>query len=53
MGGNNAGSLRSVKATDRWKGYFSIALNPPKDERQARINPLGVYITNASWAKVL
>jgi type IV secretory pathway TrbF-like protein len=43
----------AVKATDRWKGYFSIALNPPKDERQARINPLGVYITNASWAKVL
>ena len=43
----------TVKATDRWKGYFSIALNPPKDERQARINPLGVYIANASWAKVL
>jgi type IV secretion system protein VirB5 len=43
----------AVKATDRWKGYFSIALNPPRDERQARINPLGVYITNASWAKVL
>jgi type IV secretory pathway TrbF-like protein len=43
----------TVKATDRWKGYFAIALNPPKDERQARINPLGVYITNASWAKVL
>jgi type IV secretory pathway TrbF-like protein len=43
----------TVKATDRWKGYFAIALNPPKDERQARINPLGVYITSASWAKVL
>src|SRR5580658_5885026 len=43
----------AVKATDRWKGYFAIALNPPKDERQARINPIGVYITNASWAKVL
>jgi type IV secretion system protein VirB5 len=43
----------AVKATDRWKGYFSIALNPPKEEREARINPLGVYITNASWAKVL
>jgi type IV secretion system protein VirB5 len=43
----------TVKATDRWKGYLSIVLNPPTDERQARINPLGVYITNASWAKVL
>jgi type IV secretory pathway TrbF-like protein len=28
-------------------------LNPPTDERQARINPLGVYVTNASWARVL
>jgi len=43
----------AVKATDRWKAYLSIALNPPKDERQARINPLGVYVTSASWAKVL
>jgi type IV secretory pathway TrbF-like protein len=43
----------AIKATDRWKGSFSIALNPPTDERLARINPLGVYITNASWAKVL
>jgi type IV secretion system protein TrbF len=43
----------TVKATDRWKGSFSIALNPPSDERLARINPLGVYITNISWSKVL
>jgi type IV secretory pathway TrbF-like protein len=43
----------TVKAIDQWKGYISIVLNPPTDERQARINPLGVYITNASWAKVL
>jgi type IV secretion system protein TrbF len=43
----------TVKTTDRWKGYLSIALNSPTDERQSRINPLGVYVTNASWAKVL
>src|SRR6202050_4112017 len=43
----------AMKATDRWKAYLSIVLNPPTDERQARVNPLGVYITNASWAKVL
>jgi type IV secretion system protein VirB5 len=43
----------TVTATDRWKGYLSIVLNPPTDERQARINPLGVYVTNASWARVL
>lgn len=42
-----------IKATDRWKGSFTIAINPPTDERLARINPLGVYVTNASWDKVL
>jgi type IV secretory pathway TrbF-like protein len=43
----------AVKGTDRWRGSFSIALNPPTDERLARINPLGVYVTNVSLAKVL
>jgi type IV secretion system protein VirB5 len=43
----------TVKATDHWKGSFSITLNPPIDERQARINPLGIYVTQASWTKVL
>ena len=43
----------AVKVTDRWKGSFSVVVNPPKDERQARVNPVGLYITNASWAKVL
>jgi type IV secretory pathway TrbF-like protein len=43
----------AIKATEHWKGSFSIAVNPPTDERLARINPLGIYITNVSWAKVL
>ena len=43
----------AVRATDRWKGSFWIALNAPTDERLARINPLGVYVKNASWAKFL
>jgi len=43
----------AVKAMDHWKGSFSAVINPPKDEGQARINPVGLYVTNASWAKVL
>jgi len=43
----------NVNASDHWKGTFSVALNPPNDERQARINPLGLYVTAASWSKVL
>jgi type IV secretion system protein VirB5 len=43
----------AIKATDHWKGSFSIALNPPMDERLARINPLGIYVIQVSWTKVL
>jgi type IV secretion system protein TrbF len=43
----------TIKSVDRWKGSFTIALSPPTEERQARINPLGIYVTEASWAKVL
>jgi type IV secretion system protein TrbF len=37
----------------RWKGAFSVVVNPPSDERLMRVNPLGIYVTNASWSKVL
>ena len=42
----------AVKAQERWKGAFTITVNPPSDERLARTNPLGVYVTNASWTRV-
>lgn len=42
-----------VKGEQRWKGSFTIAVNPPSDERLARLNPLGVYVTNVSWSRVL
>jgi len=42
-----------IKSQDRWKGAFTIAINPPNDERVIRANPLGIYITNASWTRVL
>ena len=43
----------AVKSRERWKGSFTIALNPPRDEHIIRVNPLGLYIVNASWTKVL
>lgn len=42
-----------VQSTERFKGAFTIAINPPEDERLIRINPLGIYVTNAHWSKVL
>ena len=47
------GMMGDVQAEQRWKGSFTVAVNPPTDERLARVNPLGLYITNLSWSKVL
>ena len=43
----------AVKGQEHWKAALTIAVNPPLDERMARINPLGIYVTNASWGMVL
>jgi type IV secretion system protein VirB5 len=43
----------AVQGQERWKGAFTITVSPPSDERLARMNPLGVYVTNASWTRVL
>lgn len=42
-----------VGEPQRWKGSFTLVVNPPSDEALARINPLGIYITSASWSRVL
>ena len=42
-----------VQSEDHWKGAFIIAINPPIDERVIRTNPIGIYVTNASWTRVL
>jgi type IV secretory pathway TrbF-like protein len=43
----------TVMQKARWKGAFTIATNLPTDEGVARVNPLGIYVTNASWGKLL
>jgi type IV secretory pathway TrbF-like protein len=42
-----------VESEEHWKGSFTIAVNPPTDERLIRVNPLGIYVTNVSWSKIL
>ena len=36
-----------------YKGVITISIHPPADEGLARVNPLGIYVTNVSWSKVL
>ena len=47
------GLAGQVESEERWKGAFTIAINPPSDERLIRINPLGIYVTSVSWSRVL
>jgi type IV secretion system protein VirB5 len=42
-----------IKSSDHWKGSITVAVNAPTEERQVRVNPLGLYVTAASWARVL
>jgi type IV secretory pathway TrbF-like protein len=42
-----------IQSEDHWKGAFTITINPPTDERLIRTNPIGIYVTNASWTRVL
>jgi type IV secretion system protein VirB5 len=43
----------SMKSETRWKGSFTIAISPPADEKLAYVNPLGVYVTSATWSRVV
>lgn len=39
----------------RWKGAFTfvVSSSPPNEERLSRLNPIGLYITEASWSRIL
>ena len=39
--------------SQNWKGVFTIAVNPPTDEKLAHVNPLGIYVVDTSWSKVM
>lgn len=41
----------AVKESYIMTGIFTIEVEPPKDERTALTNPLGVYIKNFQWNK--
>jgi len=40
-------------SSDRWKGIFTVAVNPSTDEAVLRVNPLGIYVIDLTWSKVL
>jgi type IV secretion system protein TrbF len=43
----------TVQGTQRWRGSLTIVVNPPTDEQLMRVNPLGIYVSEVNWSKVL
>jgi len=43
----------TLKSEANWKGAFTLRVHPPSTEKLARINPLGIYVTNINTSKVL
>jgi type IV secretion system protein VirB5 len=42
-----------VKRTERWRASFTTRTSPVQDVRIARVNPLGLYIRELTWSKVI
>jgi type IV secretory pathway TrbF-like protein len=40
-------------SSDRWKGIFTVAINPSTDEAVLTVNPFGIYVMDMTWSKVL
>jgi type IV secretion system protein TrbF len=43
----------TVQSTQRWRGSLTLIVNPPTDEQLMRVNPLGIYVSEVNWSKVL
>lgn len=42
-----------VRNSTQWKGTFTVAFNPPTEEEQVLINPIGLFITDFDWRQEL
>ena len=40
-------------SSDKWRGIFTVAINPSTDDGVLRVNPFGIYVMDISWSKVL
>jgi type IV secretory pathway TrbF-like protein len=40
-------------SSNKWRGIFTVAINPSTDEAVLRVNPFGIYVMDITWSKVL
>lgn len=43
----------ALALTERWTAIVSIVLQPPREERRLRKNPLGIYVDGLNWTREL
>ena len=41
-----------INGKEEFRGLFTIAVNPPRTEEEGRANPLGIFVTSATWSRV-
>ena len=37
---------------EEWEGFVTVKIDPPEDEERLHRNPVGIYITQITWAQV-
>jgi type IV secretion system protein VirB5 len=40
-------------SSTNWTGLFTTKIQPPKNEQELRVNPLGIFITTFQWSREL
>jgi type IV secretion system protein VirB5 len=43
----------ALKARETWTATFTVQIDPPGDERQIALNPIGLYIQDFQWSREL
>jgi type IV secretory pathway TrbF-like protein len=44
--------IGSSEHEEEWEGFVTVKIDPPDDEERLRRNPVGIYITQLTWAQV-
>jgi type IV secretory pathway TrbF-like protein len=42
-----------VQRTENYTASVTVSINPPTDDQTIAVNPLGIYVTQIGWSKVL
>jgi type IV secretory pathway TrbF-like protein len=44
--------IGGTEREEEWEGFVTVKIDPPEDEERLRRNPVGIYITQITWAQI-